>query len=134
MDSIEGRQPGERRRRGHVPPRPVLFAVGLAAFVVVVVVVLSRSTTAMAFPWSTARPQGPPCDLRLGRRRRGGPGVPGRDDPERRLDACLQGELSLWLVMLAGGLGAIVGDLTLFLIARRSSSFVEPQLTRARAN
>jgi membrane-associated protein len=36
--------------------------------------------------------------------------------------------------MLAGGLGAIVGDSTLFLIARRSSSFVEPQLARARKN
>jgi membrane-associated protein len=45
-----------------------------------------------------------------------------------------QGELGLWLVMLAGGLGAIVGDSGLFLIARRSSSFVEPQLARARAN
>jgi membrane protein DedA with SNARE-associated domain len=31
-----------------------------------------------------------------------------------------QGELSLWLMMLAGGLGAIAGDSTLFLIARRS--------------
>ena len=36
--------------------------------------------------------------------------------------------------VLAGALGAMVGDSTLFLIARRSSSFVEPQLARARAN
>jgi hypothetical protein len=45
-----------------------------------------------------------------------------------------QSELSLWLVMLAGGLGAIVGDSTRWLVARRSSSFVEPPLARARGN
>lgn len=45
-----------------------------------------------------------------------------------------QGQLELWLVMLAGALGAIVGDSTLFWIARRSSSRVQPQLDRARRN
>jgi membrane-associated protein len=45
-----------------------------------------------------------------------------------------QGELDLALVILAGALGAIVGDSTLFWIARRSSSHVEPQIERARRN
>jgi len=43
-------------------------------------------------------------------------------------------ELSLALVILAGALGAVVGDSALFWIARRSSSYVEPQLNRARRN
>jgi membrane-associated protein len=45
-----------------------------------------------------------------------------------------QGELELALVILAGGLGAIVGDSALFLLARRSSGRVQPQLDRAMAN
>ena len=44
------------------------------------------------------------------------------------------GGLQLELVMLAGALGAIVGDSSLFWIARRSSSKVKPQLDKAFKN
>ena len=44
------------------------------------------------------------------------------------------GSLDLWLVILLGALAAIVGDSTLFWIARRSSSRISPQLERARSN
>lgn len=42
------------------------------------------------------------------------------------------GELELPLVMVAGALGAIVGDSALYWIARAGSSSLEPQLERAR--
>jgi membrane-associated protein len=45
-----------------------------------------------------------------------------------------QGQLTLGLVILAGALGAIVGDSTLFLLARRSSARVKPQMDRAMRN
>jgi membrane-associated protein len=45
-----------------------------------------------------------------------------------------QGTLSLPLVILAGALGAIVGDSTLFWIARRNAHRVRPQLERAQSN
>jgi membrane-associated protein len=44
------------------------------------------------------------------------------------------GGLQLELVMLAGALGAIVGDSSLFWIARRSSAKVKPQLDKAFKN
>jgi membrane-associated protein len=45
-----------------------------------------------------------------------------------------QGTLSLPLVIVAGALGAIVRDSTLFWIARRNAHRVRPQLERARSN
>jgi membrane-associated protein len=45
-----------------------------------------------------------------------------------------QGTLSLPLVIVAGALGAIVGDSTLFWIARRNAHRVRPQLERGRRN
>lgn len=45
-----------------------------------------------------------------------------------------QGSLSLPLVIVAGGLGAIVGDSTLFWIARKNAHRIRPQLDRAKAN
>jgi membrane-associated protein len=44
------------------------------------------------------------------------------------------GDLELWLVIVLGALGAIVGDSSLYWIARRSSSRLTPQLDRARKN
>jgi membrane protein DedA with SNARE-associated domain len=44
------------------------------------------------------------------------------------------GEAELLWVIVAGGLGAIVGDSALYWIARRSSSRVKPQVERARRN
>ena len=45
-----------------------------------------------------------------------------------------QGELQLPWVIVAGALGAIVGDSTLFFLARRSAARVRPQLDRALRN
>ena len=45
-----------------------------------------------------------------------------------------QGELELEIVMVAGALGAIVGDSSLFWIARRSASRVQGQLDKALEN
>ena len=45
-----------------------------------------------------------------------------------------EGELELSLVMLAGALGAIVGDSSLFWIARKSAARVEGQLDKALEN
>ena len=45
-----------------------------------------------------------------------------------------EGQLELGLVMLAGALGAIVGDSSLFWIARKNSARVQPQLDKALGN
>ena len=45
-----------------------------------------------------------------------------------------QGSLSLPLVIVAGALGAIIGDSTLFWIARKNTRRIRPQLDRAKAN
>ena len=45
-----------------------------------------------------------------------------------------QGSLDLGLVILAGALGAIVGDSALYWIARTSAPRVQPQLQKAREN
>jgi membrane-associated protein len=44
------------------------------------------------------------------------------------------GDLELWLVILLGALAAIVGDSSLYWIARTSSARITPQLDRARKN
>jgi membrane-associated protein len=44
------------------------------------------------------------------------------------------GDLELWLVIVLGALGAVVGDSSLYWIARRSSTRLTPQLERARKN
>lgn len=44
------------------------------------------------------------------------------------------GELELGWVIVAGALGAVVGDSALYWIARRSSARIEPQVERARRN
>lgn len=44
------------------------------------------------------------------------------------------GELELWLVIVAGATGAILGDSALYWIARRFSGRIQPQLDKATAN
>jgi membrane-associated protein len=44
------------------------------------------------------------------------------------------GELELWIVVLAGALGAVVGDSTLYWIARLSGSRVRGRLEKAKQN
>lgn len=45
-----------------------------------------------------------------------------------------QGELELGLVMLAGALGAIIGDSSLYWIARKSASYIRPKLEEVKKN
>ena len=44
------------------------------------------------------------------------------------------GDLELWIVIVLGALGALVGDSSLYWIARGSSARITPQLERARKN
>jgi membrane-associated protein len=62
------------------------------------------------------------------------PVFPGETTLNAAATLAARGELALGAIILAGALGAIVGDSALFWIARRSSSYVEPQLERARRN
>jgi membrane-associated protein len=45
-----------------------------------------------------------------------------------------QGDLELGLVMLAGALGAVIGDSCLYWIARRNSNLIAPRLNAAKGN
>jgi membrane-associated protein len=62
------------------------------------------------------------------------PVFPGETTLNAAATLASKGELSLGAIILAGALGAIVGDSALFWIARRGSSLVEPQLERAKRN
>lgn len=62
------------------------------------------------------------------------PIFPGETTLNAAATAAAQGALDLWPVIVAGALGAIVGDSALFWIARRSARRVGPQLERAKAN
>jgi len=62
------------------------------------------------------------------------PVFPGETTLNAAATLASKGELALEWVIVAGALGAIVGDSALFWIARRSSSYVEPQLNRAKRN
>jgi len=62
------------------------------------------------------------------------PVFPGETTLNAAATLAAQGELQLLWVIVAGALGAIVGDSTLFLLARRSAARVRPQLDRALQN
>jgi membrane protein DedA with SNARE-associated domain len=62
------------------------------------------------------------------------PVFPGETTLNAAATAAAQGQLELVWVIVAGALGAIVGDSTLFFIARRSAARVRPQLDRALQN
>jgi membrane-associated protein len=62
------------------------------------------------------------------------PIFPGETTLNAAATLAAQGELVLGLVILAGALGAIIGDSTLFLLARRSSAGMKPKLDRAMRN
>jgi membrane-associated protein len=62
------------------------------------------------------------------------PVFPGETTLNAAATLASQGELQLAWVIVAGALGAIVGDSTLFFLARRSAVRVRPQLDRALRN
>ena len=62
------------------------------------------------------------------------PIFPGETTLNAAATAAAQGTLELWPVIVMGALGAILGDSTLFWIARRSAKRVRPELEKARAN
>jgi membrane-associated protein len=62
------------------------------------------------------------------------PVFPGETTLNAASTLAAQGTLALPLVIVAGALGAIVGDSTLFWIARRNAHHVRPQLERAQGN
>lgn len=45
-----------------------------------------------------------------------------------------EGELNIWMVMVAGALGAVIGDNALYWIARRASRRMAPHVERAERN
>lgn len=62
------------------------------------------------------------------------PVFPGETTLNTASTLAAQGELKLGWVIVAGALGAIVGDSLLFLLARRQSARLQPQLDRALSN
>ena len=62
------------------------------------------------------------------------PIFPGETTLNAAATAAAQGALELWPIIVMGALGAVVGDSSLFWIARRSSKRVAPQLEKARSN
>ena len=62
------------------------------------------------------------------------PVFPGETTLNAAATLAAHGELKIFGVIAAGALGAIVGDSTLFFLARRASARVQPQLDRALAN
>jgi membrane-associated protein len=62
------------------------------------------------------------------------PVFPGETTLNTASTLAAQGELKLGWVIVAGALGAIVGDSMLFLLARRQSGRLQPQLDRALSN
>jgi membrane-associated protein len=62
------------------------------------------------------------------------PIFPGETTLNAAATLAAQDQLRLGLVILAGALGAIVGDSTLFLLARRSSARMKPKMDRAMRN
>jgi membrane-associated protein len=62
------------------------------------------------------------------------PVFPGETTLNAAATLAAQDQLELFWVIVSGALGAIVGDSTLFFLARRSASRVRPQLDRALRN
>lgn len=62
------------------------------------------------------------------------PVLPGETTLNAASTVAASGDLSLPLVMMAGALGAIVGDSTLFALARRNRRRFEPKMQAARSN
>jgi membrane protein DedA with SNARE-associated domain len=117
------------------PPRKLLAAIGIAILLIGVVAVLFSIDDGDGFSLVDGQTPGSylaifaliGLDAVI-------PVFPGETTLNAAATLAAADELSLGLIILAGALGAIVGDSALFFIARRGSSVVEPQLERAKRN
>lgn len=132
---VENSAPAARRMR--LPSRGVLLGVLVAAILVVIVVILQVTTDGEAFGVAEQTPVALSYlwiflliagDAVI-------PILPGETVLNAAsTSASAGGELLLPLIIIAGALGAIVGDSTLFALARRNRRRVQPQLEKARSN
>jgi membrane-associated protein len=118
------------------PRRALVVALGVVAAVVALVVLLSAVDGGDAFSLADSDPAALSYlsiflliagDAVI-------PIFPGETTLNAASTLAAQGTLELPLVIVAGALGAIVGDSALFWLARRSAHRVRPQLERAQAN
>lgn len=120
-----------------LPSRGVLRAVLVAASVVVVAVILHVFTDGEAFGVADATPVALSY-LSIFVMIAGDavvPILPGETTLNAASTAAAAGgDLELPLIIIAGALGAIVGDSALFFIARRNRRRVQPQIDQARSN
>jgi membrane-associated protein len=123
---------GRRRRR---PTRRQLAAVAAVVLLIGVVAVLFTIDDGDGFSLVDGRTPGSYLSIfALIGMDAVVPVFPGETTLNAAATLAARGELSLGLVILAGALGAVVGDSALFWIARRSSAYVEPQLERLKRN
>ncbi|MGZ5414946.1 MAG: DedA family protein [Aeromicrobium sp.] len=118
-----------------LPSRGVLLGVLVAAILVLIVVILQVTTDGEAFGVADQTPIALSYlsvflliagDAVI-------PILPG-ETVLNAASASAGGELLLPLIIIAGALGAIVGDSTLFALARLNRRRVQPQLEKARRN
>jgi membrane protein DedA with SNARE-associated domain len=119
-----------------MPRRSVVVAVGVVVALVAVVAILFALDNGDGFTLVTADPAWRSYlaifllitgDAVI-------PIFPGETTLNAASTLAAQGKLSLPLVIVAGALGAIIGDSMLFWIARRNAHRVQPQLERAKTN
>lgn len=119
-----------------MPRRGVLIGVGIVVALIAVVAILFALDDGDGFTFVVADPASRAYtavflliagDAVI-------PIFPGETTLNAASTLAAQDTLSLPLVIVAGALGAIVGDSTLFWIARRNAHRVRPQLERAQSN
>ena len=126
---LEEQQPFWRRHLG-------VLIVGAFATIVVVIVLLQLLEEGDVAEWLAEAPKEWAYVLCFGLVWLDAviPIFPGETTLSASSTLAAQGELELELVMLAGALGAIVGDSSLFWIARKSAAKVQGQLDKALEN
>jgi membrane-associated protein len=118
-----------------LPGRPLVAVVAVIALLAGVAAVLFTLDDGDGF--SLIEPNGPVSYLMVFLLIAGDaiiPVFPGETTLNAASTLAAQGELELAWVIVAGALGAIVGDSILFFLARRSAARVRPQLDRALRN
>jgi membrane protein DedA with SNARE-associated domain len=128
-------QPEAERHRLRPPSRRVLHAVLLVALVVAAAGVLQAVTGGEAFGVAEQAPAvAYLCITVLIAGDAVIPVLPGETTLNAASTVAASGELDLILVIIAGALGATVGDSALFWIARRNRRRIEPHLQHAKAD